>query len=143
MILGVTGSRNGMTDIQRTRFTDLINGSRPGWSRAIQLHFGDAIGVDQETFTIAVQLGGILTISHPPNVDKYRAFCSAHIILPTRPYAIRNQDIVVASTRMVALPSGEEKHQLRSGTWQTVRFSVKYYTPVLIIFPDGREELRQ
>jgi hypothetical protein len=102
---------------------------------------GDCLGVDAEINEIAHKLH-IMTVSHPPIDSKQRAFCDSDVILAVRAYKDRNQDIGSMSKRLVGFPSGEERNQLRSGTWQTIRYAKKLYHPVLIIYPDGREESR-
>jgi hypothetical protein len=138
----MTGSRSGITDAQRTAVTELLSGNHEGWPRVNQLHHGDCIGADWEIHVMAMQLTGILVVSHPPIDSKLRAYCNAHVVMPPRPYLDRNRDIVTMSTRMFALPSGEEKSQPRSGTWSTVRYAALHHRPVLIIYPDGREQVR-
>jgi hypothetical protein len=142
MILGMTGSRFGLSSQQHAIVTTLLDGERVDWPRPYQLHHGDCVGADERTHYIAIQLTGILTVSHPPIDSKWRAYCNAHVIMPPRPYHDRNHDIVTVVERMFALPSGEEQSQPRSGTWSTIRYAIRNHRPILIIYPDGREELK-
>ena len=66
--IGFTGTREGMTDRQKTALRELL-ASYPG---AI-LHHGDAIGADAEAHDIAVALGCAVVI-HPPENERQRAF---------------------------------------------------------------------
>lgn len=142
MIVGTTGSRDGITEEQRACVILTLMGKRPGWARAYQLHHGDCVGSDWAVHQIAMLLTGILTVSHPPIENKWRAYCNAHVVMAPRPYPDRNRDIVMIAHRIIALPSGEEQNQLRSGTWSTIRYAKREHRPVLIIYPDGREEER-
>lgn len=141
MILGTTGSRFGLSAAQRAQAVLLLDGRRERWPKPSRVDHGDCLGVDYDIFQIACQLH-IMTVSHPPINNKLRAYCASDIILAARPYEERNQDIASMTERLVGFPSGEERVQLRSGTWQTIRYAAKLRRSVLIIYADGREEAR-
>lgn len=87
MILGVTGTRDGMSDKQIEQLTEFLE------SLDVELtilHHGDCVGADFEAATIATMLG-IQTISHPPIFTTYRAYHkSTHIRKPDW-YLARNK----------------------------------------------------
>jgi hypothetical protein len=79
-------------------------------------------------------------ILHPPNVDRFRAFCkgATQVEIP-KPYLDRNKDIVKSCDLLIAFPNSKEE-QIRSGTWSTMRFAKKIKRKMIIIFPDGSKE---
>lgn len=129
MIIGVTGSERGMTDKQfdwlRDNLIDL---------GATELHHGDCVGVDSVAHDLASELR-LRVVVHPPTIPDKRAYCVGPNVLhlPTKPYLIRNHDIVDACGTLLALPDGPER--LRSGTWATVRYARRVGRPVLIRLP--------
>jgi hypothetical protein len=129
---GMTGTSTGMTDPQKLRAYKLFK-----YYGITELHHGDCIGADEQCHRIAVRMKMKIVI-HPPTDDKKRAHCKlGHpIILKPKPYLVRNKDIVDSSYLMFAFPK-EEKEQLRSGTWATIRYAKKQNKPLIIVFPDG------
>lgn len=120
-IVGFTGSRKNPTREQRNWFVDMISeiiDIRP----ITEFHHGDCVGSDAFAHKIIAALQ-IPIIIHPPILGIYRAYMDGPMvtILEPKPYLERNRDIVDASDRMVALPSGPE--ELRSGTWSTIRYA--------------------
>ena len=145
--IGFTGTQVGMTDKQKQHvYSSLsrhINGNTliPIKDRGVPLitpefHFGDCIGADEESAEMAEKLNYIL-VSHPPTNDLKRAFCNYDIQLAPKPYLQRNHDIVDEVNIMIATPK-EDKEQLRSGTWATIRYTKKMNKGLTIIMPDGQ-----
>lgn len=73
---------------------------------------------------------------HPPEDDKYRAFCEGDVMYEPKPYMARNQDIVDASNVLIATPHGPEV--MHSGTWATIRRARKKGIPIYIAMPNGK-----
>ena len=133
MILGVTGTRHGLTVAQLA------------WLRAQlplfdELHHGACVGADAAAHQTATELR-VPVVVHPPAdqrlmmpPDGYGAW------LPPRPYLERNRFIVAAADVVIALPDGPESR--RGGTWYTVRYAESVDKPVWLCFPDGRVEVR-
>jgi len=130
MKIGVTGTKNGMTDRQK----EMIRSAFNVWNLT-EFHHGDCIGADAEAGDIAVIHKAEIHI-HPPTNPKYRAFCAGDVIYPEKPYLDRDKDIVDAVSYMLATPKGFAE-ELRSGTWATIRYSLKVGRKITIIFPDG------
>jgi hypothetical protein len=122
MIIGFTGTRNGMTDEQKKNVGEALVSMEP-----TEVHHGDCIGADAEFHDICLTLKKIMNIRiviHPPKDEKYRAFCEgADEIWAKREYLDRNHDIVDCSDILIGAPKGEET--LRSGTWATIRYARK------------------
>lgn len=132
-VLGITGTRDGMTSAQKLTSVNLLT---EFFYRANNLHHGDCIGVDAEFAEIADELGGILIVGHPPIEDKYRAYFSNHIDWPEENYIERNRRIVDLSEVLVAFPKSKKESRF-GGTWYTVRYARTQGTPILIVWPDG------
>jgi hypothetical protein len=132
MIIGFTGTREGMTNPQAKSFVEWLeplNGN-------FVLHHGDCVGADADAAFWTVELGGELVI-HPPSDPRLRAFTDDGTVRPAKPYLDRNRDIVDACDRLIAAPK-ETDWQDRGGTWYTIRYADKAGKPVTIIWPDGR-----
>lgn len=139
MIVGFTGTRAGMTDMQRAVLRTLPEMKR------VWFHHGDCRGADEQAHEIA---NGLLSqiVIHPPVNDSWRANgglgCRADIILDPKPYLERNRDIVDAADILIAAP-GSNDEQPRGGTWYTIRYARKMGKPIIIIYPAGRVEREQ
>jgi hypothetical protein len=131
--VGMTGSRNGLTAEQRQAAADWLLTIQPEW-----LHHGDCIGADAELDGIARELD-IQTCVHPPERSDRRAYCEGDVILEPLPYLMRNQGIVAESDILLAFPDGPEK--LRSGTWSTVKYAREKGIQIIIVMPDGHQQL--
>lgn len=128
MILGFTGTREGMDRSQADQFTRLILDLRPS-----EFHFGDCVGADAGAFgLIRAHLPECKTVAHPPTTDTMRAWCDADIVLHPELYAVRNEYIANACHHLAAAPL--EPHEvLRSGTWMTVRMARRRGIPVHLL----------
>lgn len=137
MIIGVTGTRNGMTAHQERQIRLFLRRLDIG-----MFHHGDCVGVDAELHDIIREISPNTLINvHPPTDPKYRAWKRGDLLHTPAPYLTRNRHIVDASEFMIAVPDGPERK--RSGTWSTVRYAIRQnvnkhpMTPVRIFFPDG------
>lgn len=123
--VGFTGTRAGMTRAQQETVFLLLIGCEV-------LHHGDCIGADAEAHEL---VKGARIVIHPPEDDRYRAFCAeASRVLPTKPYLERNHDIVDACDILIAAPRTEQEER-RSGTWATIRYARTRGKPVIIANP--------
>lgn len=133
MIVGFTGTQRGMNRSQRDGLHRLLT----SWHSAGDVfRHGDCTGADAEAHDIAKECGYIVVI-HPPIKEFKRAFCQgADLVLTPKEYLERNHDIVDACDVLLAAP-GENKEQLRSGTWATMRYAKKNSRKTLTFMPDG------
>jgi hypothetical protein len=146
MILGYTGSRKGMTHMQREHLVRTLTHN----GNISEIHHGCCQGADEELHRMLLTNPGITKtiVCHPPENDVYQmsmAWLNVQslvkvIRLPKKPYIMRNHDIVNECDLLVACPNGFEV--TRSGTWATVRYAVKQKKCVKIIYPDGLLEWR-
>lgn len=145
MVLGITGSREGMTGLQKTALqhwlTDMV---RELGEPVDEVHHGDCIGVDEEAHYLIVE--NCFTkriVIHPPITNTLRANC---LVLPPTPiqlevtapapYLDRDKAIVQASAVLLAFPKTPTE-TVRSGTWYTVRYARYRKRPIRIFLPDG------
>jgi hypothetical protein len=128
---GFTGTRAGMTPMQRASLIKFLSGG------AGELHHGDCVGADSEAHDIA-DVCGYAVVIHPPYSLKLRAFKEVprHMMRPERPYLDRNRCIVDDTIALIAAPA-EAEEQPRGGTWSTVRYARKQGKDVILILPDG------
>ena len=129
MKIGFTGSRHGMTDIQRVALRSLLDGMSG------EFHHGDCLGADYQAATIAKSMG-FRIVSHPPADQTLRAFYPSDEERPPKPYLERNRAIVDETEMLIGTPK-EEDEVLRSGTWATLRYAKKLDRPWWRITPDG------
>ena len=130
-MLGFTGSRNGMTCLQKESVTYLV--------RAIgmkEAHHGDCVGADED-FHNLVNKEGYTTVVHPPKNPKFRAFCDGNLIFPEKEYMDRNRDIVDLCEVIIATPNTFVEKS-KGGTWSTVRYAVKMNKKLFIVLPNGK-----
>lgn len=139
MILGFTGTQQGMTEQQQKVFRRLVS-----FLDATEFHHGDCIGADDQAATIIHELRPLLPIhSHPCTITNKRAFNPhATVIYPVKPPFDRNKIIVDKSSHMVATPK-EMQEQKNGGTWHAARYSKSQKIPLLIIYPGGELEIHE
>lgn len=130
MHLGFTGTQSGMTKEQKKSVRFLINQIAPLWA-----HHGDCIGADEEFDKLCVEFN-VKREAHPCTIKSKRANCKCDIIHKPKEPLVRNTDIVIASSIMIATPR-EFEEIIRSGTWATVRRTKRYGKKLHIITPDG------
>ena len=130
MIVGFTGTREGMTERQKVFFVERLAALGPE-----QFHFGDDDGSDREAFDLVrIHYPRCWTVSHPPENDAHRAFCKADEIREPKPYLVRNLAISVCAEELVAAPKTLVE-EIRSGTWSTVRYARKAGKSVWLLHP--------
>ena len=152
--VGFTGTRNGLTDVQKQSLAALI-GSIYICSDKLEAHHGDCVGADAQFHDIVESNGGWRIYIHPPIINKYRAHKKSPYILERKLYLERNKDIVKLSDIVIVCPK-QNKKPVRGlgGTWWTYQhakylsFDRKDYygirdnrKDIFIIYPDGRTVL--
>lgn len=140
MIVGFTGTRNGMTEAQVVEVAHLITKQCAANGRCVGLH-GDCIGADANFHRLAEALGYDMQC-RPCTFDSMRAHTGAREIAePTNPMA-RNRAIAKQCDVLIGCPPNDTELKRGSGTWATIRYGVKYGKPVWVVYPDGRVERR-
>jgi len=120
-----------MTPSQEARVRALLLALRPA-----TVHHGDCVGSDARFHAICREALGdaVRIVVHPPENPALRAFMPGDEVLPPRPYIARDDDIIAASSTIIATP-GEAAEVLRSGTWTTIRHARKAGKDVRIVTP--------
>lgn len=128
--IGMTGTRNGMTQAQKAGFEYLLI-----QFKATHLHQGDCVGADKEAYDIATALK-LITICHPPTNPKLRAWTSCNETRPKKGYFARNRAIVNESEGLIATPATD--YETRGGTWYTIKYAIRTGKPVYVVHPNGK-----
>jgi hypothetical protein len=135
MKIGVTGTRNGMTEYQ-------YNNIRKGLTHLkrkhdeLELHHGDCIGVDIQVANMARNLG-IKVVSHPPIKEDLRAFHDSDIVLKSDNYLTRDRRIVDSVDMLLVVPK-EDSFQQKSGTKYTHDYAKKTGKNKVIFYPNPK-----
>jgi hypothetical protein len=101
-----------------------------------EFHHGLCIGSDATLHDIARELGYFI-VGHPPIDQSRMADKTCDRLMPPLTHIKRNHVIVDTVDAMMGTPATEHE-VLRSGTWSTIRYSMKTRKRILIIKPDGK-----
>jgi hypothetical protein len=140
-VIGFTGTRNGMTQAQRNKISELIKAVRVlATNPVVGLH-GDCIGAD-ENFDDICRDQGLQTWCRPCTFESMRARTPAKEIAEPKTPMARNRDIIAQSTVLLACPPNYEEIKKGSGTWATIRYGrqrrkCQEDLNVYVVFPDG------
>lgn len=132
-ILGISGTRKGMSELQKNKAREgFLNLYKSGYR---EFHHGDCVGSDEDGATIAKEIGYKI-IAHPPTNPALRAFFEGNdIILPEKTYMKRNRDIVNVSDSMIFFPKeNTEPDVKRGGTWLTYDYAEAIHKQKMIIY---------
>jgi hypothetical protein len=135
MILGFTGTRQGMTEQQRFAVSEFLDERKP-----TETHSGDCKGADSQFLDAALLCNGNSpprTHGHPCSIEKWRAFRRYNSLHPVKNALARNQDIVDASDELLAAPKSSKNSDRVGGTWDTIRKALKAKKTVTVVWPDG------
>lgn len=132
--IGITGTRNGLTDFQRSELTSLLKVFREEFE---EFHHGDCVGVDVQAAKIAKDHGYSI-IGHPPSKTNLRGFFESDVNMAQFGYLERDRNIVNAVDLLIVCPK-ENDHQDIGGTWYTHDYAVKKNVNRIIIYPNRVE----
>jgi hypothetical protein len=133
--IGFTGTQQGASGPQMYRLRNYLIVDEP---QTLKAHHGMCIGADvQFHLSVRIALPDCKIEGHPP-IRQNKAAMNLDVDVLHKPYdfLVRNHDIVDLSDRLYATPK-EFEMIVRSGTWATVRYSLKIGVPVIVILPDG------
>lgn len=133
MVIGFTGTRQGMTEPQKEALLELLQKYNP-----TEVHHGDCIGADSQFHDlISANFPQCKIVIHPPDKDFARAHRGGELVvrLDTKDFLVRNRDIVDSCEVLMACPKEPEHEVNRSGTWATVRYARKIGRIINIIRP--------
>lgn len=114
MIVGFTGTQNGMTHNQRRAFFE-DTPIKAIMDVCYKVHHGDCVGSDADFHRIVRFKEVVPIVIHPPDRDIKRAFCVGNEMKEPKPYLERNHDIVDACDVLIACPKSTLE-EMRSGT---------------------------
>jgi len=134
MIVGFTGTRNGMSELQRIATRSILLALGCFEPINYGLH-GDCIGADADFDQICKDLN-IPTKVRPCTYESMRARCDSVEVAPPVPPMARNRLIVADSDVMIANPPSESKLK-HGGSWATVGFTRKASKTLFIVTPLG------
>ena len=137
MILGFTGTRDGMTQRQKDWVVRLFEMYKP-----VGVVHGMCIGADAQFHELALAykkeyypqlriVGRPCTIKRDQMQIRYADFQTVHGEMPP---LIRNQEIVDSCTKLIACPKLMVE-EIRSGTWATIRYARRSVKHLLLIWP--------
>lgn len=129
MIIGITGTRDGMNHIQIQDVGFFLQ------DNSGEFHHGDCFGVDLQAARIAKHLG-YRVVCHPPEKDYLRAFHESDEIRPKYSYLRRDRNIVDAVEILIVVPKQNE-WQPEGGTWYTYDYATRVGKPTITFFPNG------
>lgn len=130
MIVGFTGTRQGMTDAQCAQVEAMLK-----YLGCTEFHHGDCIGADSQAAYLVHSMGNIKIVCHPPSRDIHRAFVPLRAndrMFPPKSYIVRNHEIVDTCDHLFVAPK-DNTEQVRSGTWATYRYARRQGRPTTII----------
>lgn len=136
MIVGFTGTRNGMSLSQKLAFAELCTDPCT-YPFSLFVH-GDCKGADADAHMIAYEYEKPIEI-RPCDFPNSRAFCpNARTVHPVATAFARNRAIVDVCDLLIACPPIHDWQSLkRGGTVYTIRYAVKVERKVLVLLPLG------
>jgi hypothetical protein len=134
LVIGFSGSRDGMTADQANTVGRLLDGFRPE-----EVHHGDCVGADTQFHLLTVWQTDSRIVIHPPSNPRFRAWCESPDGTEPwaeKPYHDRNRDIVDECDLLIAAPKSIK--DTRGGTWYTFRYANERNRWVILVHPDGK-----
>ena len=132
MNIGITGTREGMTEYQAHKVYEFLESAKQ-LASDLEFHHGDCLGVDVEAAAIARALGYRI-VCHPPLDNHLRGYADYDVIYNPQGYLARDRMIVNSVDLLLVVPLHTE-WQSRGGTWYTHDYAVKVTCPLHIIWP--------
>lgn len=127
--IGFSGTRHGMTDEQYRFLFDLFD-AMSKQHKDIEFHHGQCIGADEQALVMAREFK-FKTVAHPSTLVNFTSKEQSNETREKKPPLDRNHDIVDECDVLIACPESSEG-VLRSGTWSTIRYSMKLGKPTMI-----------
>lgn len=136
MTLGITGSRDGLSDAQLIALIEWVERNC-----IAEIHHGACLGADATAVLQAKARYGrackaVAYPGHLPDMVSQPAMMVSDVRHPPEHTLKRNRKIVDACEVLLALPKGTE--ELKSGTWATARYGRKVGRRIIVIWPDGK-----
>jgi hypothetical protein len=136
MKVGITGTREGMNERQRSEVRQVLHDLAYEAGRdgiVPHFHHGDCVGVDVQAAEMAEEFGYVI-VCHPPVKDDMRGFHRSHQFMPPKGYLERDSAIVDSVDVLLVVPK-ENEWQPKGGTWYTHDYAKKRGVPNSIFYP--------
>lgn len=134
MKIGITGTREGMTEWQERELRHTLEGIAIYAGDKAEFHHGDCRGVDVQAAAIAKELG-FKIICHPPNSSEEQGHFGGDEVRPAKGYLERDRNIVDECEILLVVPLQME-WQPKGGTWYTHDYAKKNNKPVSVFWPE-------
>jgi hypothetical protein len=141
MIIGFTGTRDGITKIQEERVVTIMHNLLP--HRYDLLIHGGAEGADDAIHSAAGDLFDFRIEIYPCKesrrtywIQRKQGRGEDYFVHTTREPLERNRIIADRCNHLIATPF-QMVEIVRSGTWATIRYAREKRKSVTIVFPDG------
>lgn len=128
MKIGITGTREGMTEYQAIELYKLLLDLK-----GTEFHHGDCNGVDVQAAALAKTLGYKI-VCYPPKSTEEQGFFGGDVVHEPAGYMERDRAIVDACDILIVVPKHTE-WQPKGGTWYTHDYAQKKNKPYNIIWP--------
>ena len=133
MKIGITGTREGMTEWQASEVRKVLDALK-----GTEFHHGDCNGVDVQAAAIARELGYKI-ICYPPKLTEEQGFFGGDVVHEPAGYLERDRAIVDGCDVLLVCPK-QMSWQPKGGTWYTHDYAVNRNKPLTIIFPKDPNE---
>lgn len=140
MIVGITGTREGMSEHQKTEVRQVLHDLAYEAGRdgiVPHFHHGDCSGVDVEAAAMAREFGYVI-VCHPPKSTESQGFFGGDIVHEPKGYLERDRAIVDACDVLIVVPLQNE-WQPKGGTWYTHDYAKKKNKPFNVIWPTKQD----
>lgn len=128
MKVGVTGTREGMSQHQKEQFVIKFCELN-----VTEFHHGDCLGADAEAHDIVREFfPDVHIVCHPPISSYMRAYTKCDEMRAPKDYIPRDKDIVNETDYLIGAPLTDAE-VIRSGTWTTIRHARKTGKPHTIL----------
>ena len=135
MIIGFTGTRQGMTDDQLDTLYAWFMFCKDQIDEA---HFGLCRGSDAQFYHLLLAVKpSVVIVGHPCNLVDQQVNLPCDYMRPTKDPLVRNHDMVDEVESMLATPA-TMRNVLRSGTYSCLRYAANKNRDLNIILPNGR-----
>ena len=134
MKIGITGTREGMTEWQAKEVRKVLTEIKDCTTYPNEFHHGDCNGVDVQAAAIARELGYKI-VCYPPKSTEEQGFFGGDVIHEPAGYLQRDRAIVDGCDVLLVCPKQME-WQPKGGTWYTHDYAKKQGKPFNVIWPE-------
>jgi hypothetical protein len=134
MKIGITGTREGMTEYQERELRHALEGVQLFAGDKAEFHHGDCRGVDVQAAAIAKELG-FKIVCHPPVSAEEQGHFGGDEVREAKGYLERDRNIVDECEFLFVVPKQME-WQPKGGTWYTHDYAKKKGVTLAVFWPE-------